>query len=156
MHYSILTPELPNGHACRGGCGGRLHGLRSEVEEPDGDNQAGEQGSPVTDTELVDLLANLHIIPGECTYEAAVEAAQVWATVEDYENVVEAMRLDAVDEMTAQLEGTGVGGLDFTDDEKEDGDDERTGRGGTVPPYYAEISSSLGLLEREAEEGGHP
>ncbi|CAN0009055.1 unnamed protein product, partial [Laminaria digitata] len=30
---------------------------------------------------------------------------------------------------------------------------ERTGCGGTVPPPYAEISSSFGLLERAAEEG---
>ena len=28
--------------------------------------QADEQGSPVTDTALVDLLANLNLIPGEC------------------------------------------------------------------------------------------
>ena len=82
--------------------------------------------------------------------EAAIEAAQVWATVEDQEDVVEAMRLDAVDEMTEQLEGTGVGGVDATDDEKEDGDNERTGCGSTVPPPYAEISSSFGLLERAA------
>ena len=33
-----LTPELPNGHACRGGCGGRLHGLCGEMEDPDGPN----------------------------------------------------------------------------------------------------------------------
>ena len=83
--------------------------------------QADEQGSPVADTELVDLLANLNIIPGECANEAAIEATQVWATVEDQDNVVEAMRLDAVDEMTEQLEGTGVGDVDSTDDDKEDG-----------------------------------
>ena len=33
-----LTPEAPIGHACRGGCGGRLHGLCGEVEDPDSDN----------------------------------------------------------------------------------------------------------------------
>ena len=42
-----------------------------------------------------------------------------------------------------------------TDDEKEDGDNDRTGCGGIVPPPYAEISSSFGLLERAAEEGGN-
>ena len=50
------------------------------------------------------------------------------------------------------LEGSGVGGVDSTDDEKEDGDNERTGCEGTVP--YAEISSSFGLLEKAVEEGG--
>ena len=53
------------------------------------------------------------------------------------------------------MQGTGVGDVDSTDDEKEDGDDERTGCGGTVPPCYSEISSSFGLLERTAEEGGN-
>ena len=53
------------------------------------------------------------------------------------------------------MEGTGVGGVDSADDEKEDGGNERTGCGGTVPPPYAENSSSFGLLERAAEEGGN-
>ena len=65
--------------------------------------------------------------------------------VEDQEDVVESMRLDAVDEMTEQLQGTGVGGVAF-------GDDERPGCGGTVPPCFAENSSSCGLLERVAED----
>ena len=48
-----------------------------------------------------------------------------------------------------------MGGVYSTDDGKEGGDNERTGCGGTVPPPYAEISSSFGLLERAAEEGGN-
>ena len=48
-----------------------------------------------------------------------------------------------------------MGGVDSTDDEKEDGDNERTGCGGTVPPPYAETSTSFGLLERAAEKGGN-
>ena len=53
------------------------------------------------------------------------------------------------------LDGTDVGGVDSADDEKEDGGNERTGCGGTVTPPYAENSSSFGLLERAAEEGGN-
>ena len=30
-----MTCEPPDGHACRGSCGGRLHGICSEVEDPD-------------------------------------------------------------------------------------------------------------------------
>ena len=30
-----LTPELPDEHACSGGCGGRLHGNGDEMEESD-------------------------------------------------------------------------------------------------------------------------
>lgn len=47
--------------------------------------------------------------------------------MEDQEDVVEATRLDAVDEVAEQLEGTGVGGVGSTDDEKKDGDNERMG-----------------------------
>ena len=67
------------------------------------------------------------------------------------EDVVEAMRLHAVDEVTEHLEGTVLEGVDSTDDEKQDGNDERTGRGVIVPPPSAEISSRFGLLERAAE-----
>ena len=31
------TPKTPDGHLCRGVCGGRLHGLCEEVEDPDSD-----------------------------------------------------------------------------------------------------------------------
>ena len=69
--------------------------------------QETEQGSPDNGTDLFDLLANLNIIPGECADEVAIEAAPVWTTVKDQEDVVEAIRLDVVvDEMTEQLEGT--------------------------------------------------
>lgn len=63
--------------------------------------------------------------------------------MEDQDDVVEAMRLDAVDEMTEQLEGTRVGGVDSTDGEKEDDGIERTVCGGAFPRPSAEISSSL-------------
>ena len=104
---------------------------------------------------MADLLASLSIIPGECADEAAILSAQVWATVEDQEDVVETLRLDVVDEMREQLKDTGVGGVDSTDGEREDGGHEMTGCGGTVPPPYAKISSSLGLLESAAQEGGN-
>ena len=37
--YTIpgFTPEPPSGHARRGGCGGELHGLCGEAEDPDGE-----------------------------------------------------------------------------------------------------------------------
>ena len=33
-----LTPEPPDGHRCRGGCGGRLHGVCGQVVEEDADS----------------------------------------------------------------------------------------------------------------------
>ena len=61
--------------------------------------------------------------------------------MEDQEDVAEAMRLDAEEEMTDQLEDTSVRGVHSTTDEKEDGGNEMTGCGGTLPPPYAEIFS---------------
>ena len=63
------------------------------------------------------------------------------------------MRLDAVDEVAEQFEGTGVGGVDSTDDEKENGDNETTG--GVRAPCRRLTPilffSSAALLERAAE-----
>lgn len=42
----------------------------------------------------------------EAADEAAIEGLKDWATFEDQEDVVEALRLDALDEMTEHLNGT--------------------------------------------------
>ena len=69
----------------------------------------------------------LHAICGEATIRAAE------AIGEDQEDVVEDMRLDAVDDMTVQLSGTHVKGVN--DDEKVDSDYDTTvrGAGGALP-----------------------
>lgn len=123
-----------------------LNNVSSRVHETQ------QQGSPAVDTELTDLLANLDIIPGEGANGAAKRAAEVWATVEDQDDVVEALRLDAVDRMTAQLAGTLI--EDDKDDEDEDGD-ESTGRGERAPPAYVELSSHFGVLEKAAALSGN-
>lgn len=115
-----------------------------------------EQGSPVAD-----LLANLNIIPGKSADEAAVQAAQVWAIVEDQEGIVEAMRLDAVDETTEQLNGPYAEEVDVFDDEKEDGADESTGCRGddestgcrrVESPSYADVSRPPGKICGEVRQ----
>ena len=60
---------------------------------------------------------------------------EVWATVEGQEDVGEAMRLDAVDEMTTPLNGTPLDVENVSEDKKEDGGGEsrvggREARGG--------------------------
>ena len=69
-----------------------LNTLSSRVHE------AAQRGS--TNTECSDLLANLDITLGEPANEAAIRAAQVWASVEDENDVVEAMRADAAENIT--------------------------------------------------------
>ena len=65
----------------------------------------------------------------ECRRGSAIEAARVWATVEDQEYIVEALRLPYEhDILIVQVAGTGVpegGGV--SDDENADGDDDITG-----------------------------
>ena len=97
-----------------------LDNLSSRVRE------AQQQGPPVEDAELSDLVANLDITPGEAVNETANKAAEVWATMEDQDDVVEAMRQDAV-EVTAQLAGTLV---NWEEEEEEAEGGESTGGGG--------------------------
>ena len=56
--------------------------------------------------------------------------------VQDQVDVVDAVRLDAVNEMTEQLNGTYVEEGVVSDDEKEESDGESTGCGGIAPPPY--------------------
>ena len=41
------------------------------------------------------------------------------------------------------------------DEENEEEDDESTGRGRGAPPSYGELSSHVGILEREAQDSGN-
>ena len=99
-----------------------LNKLTSRVHE------AKDHGSPA-DTELVDVLVNLDINPGEAADEAAIQAATVWALLEDQEDVVEAVRLDAVDEMAEPLSITFEEEGGISDDERKESDGESTGCG---------------------------
>ncbi|CAB1113054.1 unnamed protein product [Ectocarpus sp. CCAP 1310/34] len=118
--------------------------------------EAQQQGSSIQDEDICDLLAELNIEPGKPIAEEAVNAVQHWATIEDEDDVVEAMRGDAVEEMTAQLAGTLLStGSEEGDEEEEDGGDDNTGRGPRAPPAYAEPSSRFGILERTAIESGN-
>ena len=94
-----------------------------------------------------ELLANLDVTPGEAADEAVMNAVQVWTTVKDEDDVVEAMRGDAAEEITARLAGTHIDADSEEEEEKEKDDgDESTGRGRGSPPAYAELSSHFGVL----------
>ncbi|CAB1115493.1 unnamed protein product [Ectocarpus sp. CCAP 1310/34] len=124
-------------------------------------HDAQQHGFRIVDDEISELFAELDIEPGEPIAEEAVSAIQGWATIEDDGEVVEALRLDAVDEMTALLAGTHVstGGEEKDegeeDEEEEGGGDENTGRKRRAPPAYDELSSHFGALEAAAEESGN-
>ena len=116
-------------------------------------NDAQQQGSLVVDDEIAELLAELNIEPGKPLGGEAVSAIQGWATIEDDDEVVEALRLDAVDEMAALLAGTHVSSGCEEEDEAEDGGgDQNTGRERRAPPAYDELSPHFGVLEAAAEE----
>ena len=48
-----------------------------------------------------------------------------------------------------------MGGVNSTDDEKEDGDNDMKGCGGTVLPPYTESFPIFSFLEKAVEEGGN-
>ena len=117
---------------------------------------AQQQGSRVEDEDIREMLASLDITPGEAASEEAMDAIRVWATVEDEEDVAEAMRGDAAEEITARLAGTHVDANSKEEkEEEEDDDDESTEPGRGAPPAYAELSPHFGVLERAAEKCGN-
>ena len=147
------------GHECRGGCGGRLHGLCGEVE--DGSVRAGaaiKEGG-VQDSELCEVLTQLEIVPGRPVPPAAVVAAQSWATLEDQEDIAEALAADAKDALTERMAGIVAEEIDPSDDEKElnESGDAESGGGRKVeaPPPYSDLSSCFGPLEQKAESAGN-
>ena len=117
-------------------------------------HEAQEEGSPVTDTEIIDLLANLNITPGGHADESAKQKAQEWTTIENQEDVVEAMKSDAVDDLTNTLAGTHMEEEESSDGVEDDSDNGRTRGGGSEPPSYADLSQHLGTLETYASGCG--
>ncbi|CAB1100108.1 unnamed protein product [Ectocarpus sp. CCAP 1310/34] len=107
---------------CRQTCCRNCSGAACHIPEPDlkaltetvnklstSVHEAQQQGSRIEDEDIAELLAELRIEPGKRIEEEAVNAIQGWAAIEDDE-VVEAIRLDTVDDMTAQLKwGARVG-----------------------------------------------
>ena len=116
-------------------------------------HQAEKEGSPVTDKEMIDVLANLDIAPGLPAGDEAIEAAEVWARVEDQKDAIETMQLDAADVMTEVLKGTHVNKV--AAQEIEDSDDDTTGHEGGAPPACVELSSHFASLESAAEACSH-
>ncbi|CAB1096174.1 unnamed protein product [Ectocarpus sp. CCAP 1310/34] len=121
---------------------------------------AQKQGSRVVDEEISELLAELNIEPEKPVAGEALAAIQGWATIEDDEEVVEALRLDAVADMTALLAGTNLstGGDDEEDEQDQGGGGENTGRerrAPRAPPGYEELPSHFGALELAAEDNGN-
>ena len=148
----------------------KQHGkTRFHVAEPDlkalaetvntlstSERDAQQQGSRIVDDEISELLAELDIEPEKPVAEEAVNAIHGWATIEDDDEVVEALRLDTVDDMAALLAGTHVstGGKE-KDGEEKGGGDENTGRERRTPPAYDGLSFHFGVLEAAAEESGN-
>ncbi|CAB1101968.1 unnamed protein product [Ectocarpus sp. CCAP 1310/34] len=121
---------------------------------------AQKQGSRVVDEEISELLAELNIEPRKPVAGEAVAAIQGWATIEDDEEAVEALRLDAVEDMTALLAGTNLstGGGDEEVEQEQGGGGENTGRerrAPRAPPGYEELSPHFGALEVAAEDSGN-
>ena len=59
-----------------------------------------QKAGSTPDLDVVQVLENLRVTPGERANTAAVKGAHDWATVEDQEDVAEAVGLDGVEERT--------------------------------------------------------
>ena len=113
----------------------------------------------VQDSELCEVLTQLEIVPGRPVPPAAVVAAQSWATLEDQEDIAEALAADAKDALTERMAGIVAEEIDPSDDEKElnESGDAESGGGRKVeaPPPYSDLSSCFGPLEQKAESAGN-
>ena len=116
---------------------------------------AHKQGAGTVDEDISELFAELDIEPGKPVEGEAVSAIQGWATIEDDDEVAEALRLDAVDEMAALLAGTHVTTGGEEEDEEEGTGDDNTGPERRTPPAYAELSPHFSVLEAAADESGN-
>lgn len=110
-------------------------------------HKAWKEGSPETDTGIINLLASLDITPGEHADESAVQKAQEWVGIEDEEGVEDAMNLGEADDLAKAPAGIDMGGSSL-DSEEGENDDTRTGGGEAAPPSYAEFSRYFGPLDK--------
>eukprot|EP00903_Cladosiphon_okamuranus_P013919 g12947.t1 len=113
----------------------------------------GEAGS--VDKEAIS--EGMEEITALCAKYPAKDVIQEWATIEDEDEVVQALRQDTVDDMTAQLARSRVSSREEdVEEEEEDGSgDENTGGGRRDPPPYGELSPHFGVLEAAAEKSGN-
>ncbi|CAB1099057.1 unnamed protein product [Ectocarpus sp. CCAP 1310/34] len=117
--------------------------------------EAQKQGAGIVDEEISELFAELDIEPGKPVEEEAVSAIRGWATIEDDEEVTEALRLDAADEMAELLAGMQVTTGGDEEDEVEGSDDDNSGPERRAPPDYTELSPHFSVLEAAADESGN-
>ena len=82
--------------------------------------------SSIIDPDLMEVLADLRISPGQPADQDAIAAARMWAMVEDREDVAEALRLD---EQDAILSGT-YGDVRIGGGGEEEGEEPGGGEGG--------------------------
>ena len=84
-----------------------------------------QKAGSTPDLDVVQVLENLRVTPGERANTAAVKGAHDWATIEDQEDVAEAMGLDGVEEMTEYLNEMCNEEMEknVSGDEKEEGED---------------------------------
>ncbi|CAB1097844.1 unnamed protein product [Ectocarpus sp. CCAP 1310/34] len=116
---------------------------------------AHEQRVGTVDDEISEFFAELDIEPGKPVEGEAVSAIQGWGTLEDDDEVAEALRLDAVDEMAALLAGTQVTTGGEEEDEEEGSGDDNTGPERRAPPAYDELSPHFSVQEAAADESGN-
>lgn len=112
-------------------------------------HEAQKNGSPVEEVEVLDMLVNLDITPGQRADKDALQKAQEWAGIEEKEDISEAMRSDVAEDLTDALAGKLLD-VDLSDSEQENEVDGRTGAGSAEPPPYSELAKYFGPLESNA------
>ncbi|CAB1104515.1 unnamed protein product [Ectocarpus sp. CCAP 1310/34] len=162
------TPQVPNGHVCRGRCGGRLHGecgsmfddselnricstcvantgkRKARAAEGAGKGQSkrpkAQEGSKNEARKRLDVHQKVEILKLVDAKLSQGEIADRFGCSERLIRKVKAER-ERVENEAAEEEGGS--------------DDENAGRGRRAPPGYADLSYHFGYLETAAEESGN-
>ena len=146
--------KLPNrplgekdGHGCRLGCGGRLHGICGEPEE-EGGREIHRVCNP--------FIAKKPKTPDSLTQpERASKAVEEWAGIEEQAEFADTLSKDAEEIFMEKANNTYEEEAD-SDDELDNAtvSESAEGGGNRVPPSFAELGELFGPLEQYAESCG--
>ena len=147
------------GHECRGGCGGKLHGICSEVEDPDGDSPShrichtciSKQRSLSNPAKRKQGQGSQgFVLPGAATKKPRASGATKPRKRLNLGEKLEVLDMSAYDKLSEEPD---------SDEEEELGDtgeiESAGGRKLVAPPLYTELSGFFGPLEQVAQSAGN-
>ena len=178
----IAPNERDCGHECRGGCGGKLHGICGEVEDPDGDSLTHRIcHTCISNRNLSNPAKRKHgqgfVLPRASKNKSGASGAkkprkrlnlgeklEVLALLDkkvelgEQEEVVKALSADTEAVLMEKMNHKFTVDSDFDEEEEHNNTEEVESAGGRrlmAPPLYSDLSGFFGPLELFAQSAGN-